>query len=153
DNTVKAWDTRTGKELFTRKGHTAVVLSLAFSPDGTRLASAGGFRGEPDPGEVIVWDAETGERIFTIKGLPSGFPSVVFSPDGKLLACARLGFPKFGKKGLAPVGSQVTVWRAQTGKKLYTIKGGGGPVVFSPDGQRLADHSKAWDAQTGKEVL
>jgi WD40 repeat protein len=54
------------------------------------------------------------------------------------------------------------VWDAQTGQELLTVKGGGGSVVFSPDGKRLASGSRigpmpgevqVWDAQTGDELL
>jgi len=40
DQTVKIWDVATGQELFTFKGHTGDVNSVAFSPDGKRLAVA-----------------------------------------------------------------------------------------------------------------
>ena len=40
DETVKVWDAGTGQETLTLKGHTDVVKSVAFSPDGKRLASA-----------------------------------------------------------------------------------------------------------------
>ena len=40
DKTVKVWDAQTGQELLTLKGHTHGVHSVAFSPDGKRLASA-----------------------------------------------------------------------------------------------------------------
>jgi WD40 repeat protein len=43
----------TGQELATLRGHTGYVLGVAFSPDGKRLATAGGYRGK---GEVKVWD-------------------------------------------------------------------------------------------------
>ena len=40
DGTVKVWDAATGQEILTLKGHTGEVTSVAFSPDGKRLASA-----------------------------------------------------------------------------------------------------------------
>ncbi|KAF2462479.1 uncharacterized protein BDR25DRAFT_202744, partial [Lindgomyces ingoldianus] len=39
DNTVKIWDASSGACLSTLKGHSNVVISVAFSPDSTRLAS------------------------------------------------------------------------------------------------------------------
>ena len=42
DRTVKVWDAATGQETLTLKGHTDDVMSVAFSPDGRRLASASG---------------------------------------------------------------------------------------------------------------
>ncbi|MBC8876829.1 MAG: hypothetical protein H8E44_45965 [Planctomycetes bacterium] len=40
DVTVKLWDVATGQETLTLKGHAKQVNSVAFSPEGTRLASA-----------------------------------------------------------------------------------------------------------------
>jgi WD40 repeat protein len=56
DSTVKVWDVKAldSAEPVTLRGHTASVYSVAFSPDGRRLASASGYA---DRGEVKVWDA------------------------------------------------------------------------------------------------
>jgi WD40 repeat protein len=53
------WDAETGRELLTRQRHTSDVRSVAFSPDGWRLASAGG-------GEVRVCDAQTGQQLLVL---------------------------------------------------------------------------------------
>ena len=50
DQTVKIWDSATGKELFALKGHAGPVTSVAFSPDGQRLASAN------DDGSIHLWE-------------------------------------------------------------------------------------------------
>jgi WD40 repeat protein len=40
DGTVKVWDAGTGQEALTLKGHASGVSGVAWSPDGSRLASA-----------------------------------------------------------------------------------------------------------------
>ena len=62
DQTVKIWDSATGKELFALKGHAGWVTSVAFSPDGQRLASAS------DDQTVKIWDSATGKELFALKG-------------------------------------------------------------------------------------
>jgi WD40 repeat protein len=152
DWTVKVWDLQTGKAILTLKGHAEGITSVAFSPDGKRLASAAGGRFGGEPGEVKVWDAQTGQEALTVKGLAHGVTRVVFSPDGRRFASGSaigvLGKPY-----------EVKVWDTQTGKEILTLKGHSGAiqcVAFSPDGRRLATAShdrtvKVWDAQTGQE--
>ena len=56
-----------------------MVFSVAYSPDGTTLASRSG-------GQVKLWDVATGKEQATLKGHTSVVSSVAYSPDGKILA-------------------------------------------------------------------
>ena len=143
DQTVKIWDSATGKELFALKGHAGPVWSVAFSPDGQRLAS--GINDKT----VRIWDSATGKELFSLKGHANIVTSVAFSPDGlRLASCGDLD-------------KAVKIWDSATGKELLALKGHAGwvtSVAFSPDGQRLASASrdrtvKIWDIATGKELF
>jgi hypothetical protein len=66
------------------RGHGNFVKGLAFTPDGTRLASGG------EDEFVKLWDVTTGEEVLGLRGRGSRFVSVAFSPDGRRLAAAGL---------------------------------------------------------------
>jgi WD40 repeat protein len=132
DKTVKVWDTGTGKNLLTLKGHTAAVVCVAFSPVGKRIAT-----GSYDT--VKVWDAGTGKSLLTIKGFKGPVFSVAFSPDGKRIVSGSGAGNPFapGKPG-----GEVKVWDAQTGQELLSFKGHADPCgivdrvpfgVFKPE--------------------
>ena len=140
---VKVWDTQTGQELLSLKGFAGPYPSLAFSPDGKRLASShrlSNSAGPAGPGEIKVWDAQTGQELFTLKGHIAEIKNIVFSPDGKRLASS------------ARWTNAVKVWDAQTGQELFNLKAGGeiNSLAFSPDGHWLVGDPGGtvtiWDA-------
>ena len=101
---MKVWDAGTGQETLTLKGHTGYVWSVAFSPDGNRIASAS------EDATVKVWDAGTGQESLTLKGHTGHVWSVAFSPDGR-------GSPPRSDD------ETVKVWDAATGQETLTLKG------------------------------
>ncbi len=127
-------------------GHAQVVRSLSFSPDGSRLAAAGG---QPSvQGEVIVWDVKSQEALYKIKGHSDCIYDVEFSPDGKKLATCSYD-------------RLVKVWKAEDGSEVRTLKDHVDAVydiAYNPDGSRLAsvaaDRSlKIWDPDSGKRLF
>ena len=131
---VKLWDVKTGQEKAILKGHTSLVNSVAFSPDGKTLASASCDE------TIKLWDVATGKEQATLKGHMDAVWSVAFSPDGKTLASASWD-------------KTIKLWDVATGKEQATLKGhmdAVWSVAFSPDGKTLASASgdktlKLWD--------
>src|SRR5207245_3592078 len=82
EGAVKLWDIATKQELATLKGHKQATGSVAFSPDGNTLASAGGK-------VVKLWNITTKQEVASLKLKEHGFDSLAFSPDGNALASVR----------------------------------------------------------------
>src|SRR5438477_9547556 len=125
------WDARAGQEALTLKGHTGLVLSVAFSADGKRIASGSVDR------TVKVWDAHTGQEALTLKGHTGTVWSVAFSADGKRIASGSGGYEGKGK----PVPGGVKAWEARAEKDALARKGPTGAVrsvAFLADGRRLS---------------
>jgi eukaryotic-like serine/threonine-protein kinase len=75
------WETTTATKLATLHGFLQAMNSLAFSPDGKRLAIGG------DGNEAVkLWDLESLQEVLTLDGAGSMFHTTEFSPDGTLLA-------------------------------------------------------------------
>ena len=118
NNTIKLWNLRRGTAR-TLKGHTDVVNSIAFSPNGRLLASVSHDR------TIKLWTVHNQQNIATLRE-GTQFRTVTFSPDGKMLATAGWMHVKlWNVVRREVVGTLMHEQQVQT-------------VDFSPDGKLLA---------------
>lgn len=146
---VKLWDTSTGQGVHVLKGHFNPCYRVAFSPDGSRLASVGPNHvpGDPNHHAIILWNTETGEQISSTRAHSDDIHAVAFSPDGSQVATASRD-------------RLVKLWDVAGGKELRTLWGHSNHVnvvAFSPSGKLVASGSadssiRLWNVATGQEV-
>jgi WD40 repeat protein len=177
DKTIKIAATSNGKELESLSGHKSFVRDVAFSSQGSMLASAS------MDGTVKLWDTVRSNCQATLiqrRGAPS---HIVLSPDGRLLAVSDIAINMWdtasGKelaelgdinatfspdsRLLATAGSLdpvIKIYDLPSAKERAVLWGHASTVAhiaFCPDGQRIASVGndgviKLWDVTTGKEV-
>ncbi|KAJ6036021.1 hypothetical protein N7540_000300 [Penicillium herquei] len=125
--------------LQTLEGHSRLVTSVAWSLDGSHLASGS------DDDTIRIWDPVTGQCISTLKGHGDRVTSIAWSPDGSQLASGSHD-------------KTVKIWNPVTSQCTSTLEGHSDwaiRIAWSPDGSRLVSGSldktvRVWDPVTSQ---
>jgi WD40 repeat protein len=121
-NTIGVWTVGAGERMRLLNGHAGGINTVAYSPDGSRIASGG------KDGTIRIWDTSAGEQILCYRAHENFVHKLAFSPDGKSLATCG-GDDQSTK-----------VWDMATGELLQMIDNSAyvANLAFSPDGSRIA---------------
>ena len=134
-----------GTRLLTYQGHTSSVLKLAWSPDGTRIASSSVDK------TAQVWNANNGSLVLTYIGHTDAVYQIAWSPDGKKIVSGS------ADKSVQ-IWNPVQVWGPNSAQRLLTYSGhtnAVGWVTWSPDGTYVASGSddktvQVWNTTDGR---
>src|SRR5207244_2522423 len=110
--TIKIWNVANRQLQHVLPGQ----ISVAFSPDGQRLAGAHDCC-------VKLWDVVTGKELRTFSGLTEPALKVQFAVGGRQV----VGFSA----------RQARVWDTATGRTIAAVDGLKGPALITPDGERI----------------
>ena len=150
DAAIRMWDTRTLEQIGVLETRSGGVTSLAFQPDGKRLASLNGRvaatpRHKGGDMAIRLWEVESRKQV-AVWDITTLRLNRWHSPDGTLLAAGRQD-------------GAVELWDIGSRKRIDVIQGHDAMVqcvAFSPDGRLLAssakEHARLWNIEDRKQI-
>jgi WD40 repeat protein len=142
------WRLCQGDSLRTFRGHTDRVRAVAFSPDGSLLATVS------DDKTLRLWDVTGKKPPIVLRGPGQKLRALAWSPDGRLLATGSGSWEQENVPG------KVMLWDLTARRVVVTLSGHTRPInsaAFSPDGKFLATGSedntvRLWDVAARRGV-
>jgi WD40 repeat protein len=151
-NAASLWDLNTGKKLQRFEGNQSAISSVAFSSDGTRVITGGGYNPTNETRDIKdftirIWNAKTGKEQQQFVGHTGAISSVSLSPPDEryLLSASRDE-------------SVSRLWEVSTGLEIGQFQGSSGKstgAIFSPNGKYVVTSSwpiTLWDRATKAKV-
>ena len=147
DFSVTVWDATSGLVIWSEMAHISEVRSVAWSPDGTIIAS------KDERGKVVLWKADSGQIMgqfiddTNLFRVAAGQCSIAFSPDSRRLVVGYQGTLKIWDLGTMTCQMEI----AAHSKSIFS-------VAWSPDGKRIVSGgqdslTKFWNPDTGQLVM
>ena len=141
DQSIKLWDSKTGKLIKTFAGHEHFVNSLCFDPTGKILLSGS------EDNTIVAWSISRGRILQKFTGHSAPVTSVHFSPDGVHFASASDD-------------NTVKIWHIRKASPEKTIRAHDQTIKsvrFSRDGKQIITGSidrtsRIWDVETGRQI-
>jgi serine/threonine protein kinase len=141
DTAVRLWDFQSGTELRRLEGHTRLVNSAAFAPNGKTILTGSFDR------TARLWSVQTGQELARLDGRQAQVTDAAFLPDGKQALTCSFDWT-------------IQLWDLETGENLRQYPGHTDKleaIAVSPDGRYFlsADHHgviRLWDLEGGQEL-
>lgn len=128
---IEIWDVPSRKLIHRLLGHDRWVYTVAFHPDGRRLASGGWDQ------TIKIWDTARGVMVQSLAGHRGFVTKLTYNVDGRRLASSSED-------------RSVRVWDAETGREIATLLGHPAflhALAFGPDGRTLASGSESGEVK------
>lgn len=140
NNTIRMWDVNSGQTIRDFRGHKALIRSISFSPDGSKILS-----GSYD--SLKIWDSQTARLVLDIPAYTSWNSSSLFALGGNAVVADCKD-------------NSIKLCNTQDGSIIREFLGHNGQIMsldVLPDGQFMVSASddrivKLWNIKTGELI-